>query len=225
MNELILSLPDTTEIDARVSGVIESAKLFRILSDDDCRICIEREKALTAFQKEIENIHNEGIELAHNLHKNLILKRDRFLNPILEAKKIYKSGRIAYVDEQERIRKEDEAKLQAEARRLAEEQALRDAIAAEAEGRPEEAEAIISEPVSVPVVSIAKTTPSAGVGGAIREVWSAEVYDLHALLCAIVEGKASIGLIEPNLTALNGLARSLKSNMQVAGVRAVSRKV
>ena len=225
MNEVLLILPDTAEIDARVTGVVEAAKLFRIISDDGCRICIEREKALTILQKEIEEHHNEGIEIAHGLHKNLIIKRDKYLNPVLDAKKIYKTGRIAYADEQERIRKEAEAKLQAEARRLAEEAALREAMALEAEGRAEEAEAIIAEPVSVPTVMIPKTTPSAGIGGAIREIWSAEVYDLYALLLAIVEGQVSIGLIEPNQTALNGLARSLKGNMQVAGVRAISRKV
>src|SRR3990172_8385904 len=87
------------------------------------------------------------------------------------------------------------------------------------EAKKEEASAILDEPVNVPTVTIAKTTPSAGIGGAIREIWSAEVYDLHALVAAIVEGKASTGLIEPNQTALNGMARSLKKNMIIPGVR------
>jgi len=221
MNELI----ETKEADTKAAVSLEFAKTLTIEDDVQCRTAIEYEQGLSALIKWFDDIYDKPIKEAFAHHRGLVADKKSHVEPVEEAKRLIKGKRIAYVDEQERLRKEAEAKLQAEARRLAEEAALRDAIAAEAEGRPEEAEAIISEPVSVPTVTIAKTTPSAGVGGAIREVWNAEVYDLHALVAAIVEGKASIGLIEPNMTALNGMARSLKANMTIPGVKAVSRKV
>ena len=221
MNELI----ETKALDSKVTTSLDYAKSLQITNDTICQEAIDYEHGLSALIKEIEATFGPHKEAAHKTWKGLVAEEKRHVDPVEEAKRLIKSKRITYDTEQTRIRKAEEARLQAEARRMAEEAALRDALAAEAEGRPEEAEAIIAEPVSVPTVTIAKTTPSAGVGGAIREVWSAEVYDLHALVSAIVEGKASMGLIEPNQAALNGLARSLKSNMRVAGVRAISRKV
>ena len=221
MNELI----ETKALDSKVTTSLDYAKSLQITNDTICQEAIDYEHGLSALIKEIEATFGPHKDAAHKTWKGLVAEEKRHVDPVEEAKRLIKSKRITYDTEQTRIRKAEEARLQAEARRMAEEAALRDALAAEAEGRPEEAEAIISEPVSVPIVTIAKTTPSAGVGGAIREVWSAEVYDLHALVAAIVEGKASIGLIEPCMTALNGIARSLKSNMRVAGVRAISRKV
>ena len=221
MNELI----ETKALDNKALTSLDYAKSLQITNDAICQEAIDYEHGLSALIKEIEATFGPHKDAAHKTWKGLVAEEKRHVDPVEEAKRLIKSKRITYDTEQTRIRKAEEARLQAEARRMAEEAALRDALAAEAEGRPEEAAAILDEPVTVPTVTIAKTTPSAGVGGAIREVWSAEVYDLHALVAAIVEGKASMGLIEPNQTALNGLARSLKSNMRVAGVRAISRKV
>ena len=221
MDELI----ETKSIDSKVMTSLDYAKNLQITDDLLCEIAIDYERGLSNLIKEIDATFDPHIKKAFEAHRGLVAEKKKHVEPVEEAKRLIKGKRIIYVDEQDRIRKAEEARLQAEARRLAEEQALRDAIAAETEGRPEEAEAILNEPVSVPTVTIAKTTPSAGVGGAIREIWSAEVYNLHDLVMAIVEGKASIGLIEPNMVALNGLARSLKKNMSVPGVRAKSQKV
>src|SRR3972149_6173055 len=221
MNELI----ETKALDNKALTSLDYAKSLQITNDAICQEAIDYEHGLSALIKEIEATFGPHKDAAHKTWKGLVAEEKRHVDPVEEAKRLIKGKRITYDTEQTRIRKDAEAKLQAEALRMAEEQALRDAIAAEAEGRPEEAAAILDEPISVPTVIIAKTTPSAGVGGAIREVWNAEVYDLHALVMAIVEGKASIGLIEPNMVALNGLARSLKKNMSVPGVRAKSQKV
>lgn len=224
MNEL--TFIDTKEVDARVeSNIVVKAKALVIINDDDCRMAIEYENAIKELIKDVESRHNENIDAANKLHKNLIKERDVILKPCQEALKIRKGIRIEYVEEQETIRKAAIAAAQAEAKRLAEEAAFRDAIAAEDEGRTEDATAILEEPIDTPVIIIPNTTPKAGISGAIRELWSAEVYDLPALLQAIVSGKASMGLIEPNMTALNGMARALHENMIIPGVSAVSRKI
>ena len=221
MNDLI----EVSGIKKEIAVSVAFAEALVIASDDDCLSAIGYEKRLSALLKQIDEIYDKNIKNAHATWKGLIADKQSYYDPVESLKRYIKAKRIAYNDEQERIRKEQEIKLQAEARRIAEEQALAAAIAAEAEGQTEEAEAIINEPIHAPVVTLQKTTPSAGVSGAIKELWSAEVYDLHALLLAIVEGKASIGLIDPNMTALNGMARSLNENMNLPGVKAVSRKV
>lgn len=215
----------TQVVDRKATSSLEYVKSLVITNNTECEIAIEYEKGLSALIKEIDTTFDPHISAAFNAHRSLVAEKKKHAEPVEEAKRLIKSKRIIYVDEQERIRKELEAKLQAEARKQAEEAQLRDAIIAEAEGRAIEAEAILNESTLCPVVSIANSTPKAGVGGAIREIWSAEVYDLGALVSAIQQGVASIGLIEPNQTALNQLARALHENMNVPGVRAKSQKV
>lgn len=220
MNEI-----QTNVVDSKALSALEFANQIVIATDDQCRIAIDYEKGLSALIKEIDETFDPHIKKAFESHRGLVAEKKKHAEPVEEAKRLIKQKRIVYNDEQERLRREAEARLQAEARRIAEEQALAAAIAAEADGQDEEAEAILNEPISTPVVTIQKTTPTAGIGGAIRELWSAEVYSLSSLILAIVSGQASIGLIEPNMAALNGMARSLKANMQIDGVKAVSRKV
>lgn len=221
MNEII----ETKVVDAKVVTALDYAKQLVIENDEICKEAIDYEQGLSALMKEIEGAFRPTLKKMDDARDGLFKEMTGRLKPVEEAKKLIKSKRIDYDEEQERIRKAEEIRIQAEARRLAEEAALAAALAAEKAGDGAEADAIINEPVHVPVITLQKTTPSAGISGAIREVWAAEVYDLHALVCAIVEGKASIGDVEPNMTALNGQARALKSNLNKPGVKAVSRKV
>lgn len=222
MNEVMI---ETKIVDAKVVTALDYAKTLIIKDDKVCQEAIDYEHGLSALMKEIESAFRPTLKKMDEARDGLFKEMTGRLTPVEEAKRLIKGKRIVYVEEQERIRKAEEARIQAEARRLAEEAALAAAIAAEEAGEDAEAEAIINEPVHVPVITVAKTVPSAGVAGAIKEIWSAEVVDFMELLKSIVAGKASIGLVEPNQTALNGMARSLKANMQLAGVRAVSRKV
>ena len=221
MNELI----ETKVMDDKAAVSLHFAQNFLIISEDTCKMAIEYEQGLSSLIKEIDATFDPHIKKAFETHRGLVAEKKKHIEPVEESKRLIKGKRIVYVDEQERLRKEAEAKLQAEARRLAEEAALRDAIAAEAEGRLEEAEAILDEPVSVPVVTIAKTTPSAGVGGAIREVWSARIVNKMDVIKAVLAGQASPELIDINMVVANGLARSLKLSMNVPGLIAESRKV
>ena len=221
MNELI----ETKALDNKALTSLDYAKSLQITNDTICQEAIDYEHGLSALIKEIEATFGPHKDAAHKTWKGLVAEEKRHVDPVEEAKRLIKGKRITYDTEQTRIRKEAEAKLQAEARRLAEEATLRDAIAAEAEGRLEEAEAILDEPVSVPTVTIAKTTPSAGVSGAIREIWSARVVNKMDVIKAVLAGQASPELIDINMTVANGLARSLKLSLNVPGLIAESRKV
>ena len=228
MNDVI----ETGVVDSKAVASLDYAKELIIINDDTCAKAIEYEQGLSALIKEIEDTFNPHIKKAHDAHKSLVAERNKHVLPVEDAKKLIKSKRILYVDEQERIRKAEEIRIQAEARRIAEEAALAAAIAAENAGDSVEAEEILNEPVHVPVVTVPKTTPSAGVSGAIREIWSAEV-DLFTLVHSIVGDKEIADrllvhpyiTIEANKSVLDGIARKQHENMKIPGVRAVSRKV
>jgi hypothetical protein len=56
-------------------------------------------------------------------------------------------------------------------------------------------------------------------------MWYAEVSSLQMLCKAIAEGKQPVTLIQANMTALNSMAKALKSSMNIPGVVAKSKTV
>lgn len=130
---------------------------------------------------------------------------------------------IKYEDAEELKRREEEARLTAEAKKQAEQATLNAAIAAEEAGDADYADAIMNEPLAPPPVRLAPAIPT--VGSYTRETWSAEVYDSELLIDAVAQGKVPQPAVVPNLTFLNAQARSLKGAMNWPGVRAVCQKV
>lgn len=150
---------------------------------------------------------------------------DDYLNPVKDAKKIIKQKCMDYDREQERIRQEAQRIAEEAARNLAEEEQLAAAIQAEQLGDKDTAEAIISEPVNVAPVMVPKTAPTASRLSAGRSIWSAEQVNLMMLIKAVADGKQPITLLEPNMTAINGIARSLKNGFNIPGFIAVEKRV
>jgi len=135
---------------------------------------------------------------------------------------------VNWVQEQETKRREEERKLQEAARKRAEQEQLQAALEAEAAGDKQEAEQIISEPVWTPSIRVNSEVPKSKESY-IRETWSCEIVDVMALVKGIAEGKVDIQAIEPNhLTKnhpfLNTMASRYNLNLNIPGVRAVSKK-
>jgi len=145
------------------------------------------------------------------------------LQKLNDAKEHLNRIMVKWTEEQEAKRREEERRLQDEARKRAEEEALQAALEAEADGEKQEAEAIIAEPVYVPPVKVNSYVPKSKESH-IRETWSCEVTDLKALVNAIAQDKAPLQAIIPDMTFLNGQARSYKQALNIPGVKAVSKK-
>ena len=183
-----------------------------------------------ALLQDIKNRSKQIDELRKSMTSPLDMAKKKimdFFRPaadkLNDAATIISRTMIAWENEQERIRKEEERKREEEARKRAEEEALAMATEAEQSGDAELAEAIISQPVEVAPVKIQSAVPRTAQAFS-REVWSAEVTDLMALVKAIATGQAPLNLVQANTTALNGMARSLKSSMKYPGVRAICNK-
>ena len=179
-------------------------------------------KSLTALEKKIKLYWEEDVSSALKLHRSLVAKRDAMLIPVGEQKNTLRLGMKSFEDEQERIRRAKQARLEEEARKAAEEAALAQAVALEQNGHKAAAEAVIAVPVVAPAVYVPKTTPT-GFGNATRRVWGAEVTDLMALVKAVSSGQVPIQAIEANSVFLNQQARALKAALQYPGVRAVEK--
>jgi hypothetical protein len=137
------------------------------------------------------------------------------LVPVGEQKNSLRLGMKTFEDEQERIRRAEQARLEEEARKAAEEAALAQAVALEQNGHKAAAEAVIAAPVVAPAVYVPKTTPT-GFGNATRRTWGAEVTDLMALVKAVAAGTVPIQALEANTVFLNGQARMLKAALAIS---------
>jgi hypothetical protein len=84
---------------------------------------------------------------ANALHKRLVAKRDSGVLPYDTLIKAIKSGGETYLREEKRKEEEAAAILREKARKEEEDRILREAAELEAEGRPEEANEILEEPV------------------------------------------------------------------------------
>jgi len=177
---------------------------------------------IVTLERQIVEHHKPIKDAAFAAHKAACAAEKKLLDPLAQAKTIIKRSIVAWEQEQERIRLEAQRKAQEEQRRLEEEERLRLAIEAEAAGAPEETkQEILSMPVIVMPRPVVAPTFQRAAGVTTSQRWKAEVFDMKALCRAIAEGRVSTELVQPNLVALNGMARAMKATFQIPGCRAV----
>jgi hypothetical protein len=140
------------------------------------------------------------------------------LQKLNDAKEHLNMVMVRWTEVREAERREEETRLQEAAKRKAEEEALRQALEAEAAGDKQEAEAIIQEPVYVPSIKIVSEVPKSKESH-IRTTWSAEGLDLMATIKAIAEGKAPLETVKYDQVFLNRQATSYQDKLNIPGVR------
>lgn len=165
------------EIESNAKALIARVKSFHV------ETAAQYEEAATLlldvkrYVKSVHEAFDSIVEAAHKVHKEAIAKRKRYLDPAEKAEMIIKHEMLRWDVEQERIRRERESMLQAEAKKRAEEEALNAAIQAEAEGDIEAAEEILSEPVVAPIVMIQTETPKVA-GVSHRTEWDFRIVSI-----------------------------------------------
>jgi hypothetical protein len=176
MQQLAVREPDLS-LETKALSYTDRAKKLTIYSSLDYTVAGEFVKAVDALGKEVEASFGPQIAQAHTLHRSLIAERDRHLKPLAEAKQYARRLMVSYDQEQERKRREEESRLQKLARKAEEDAKLQEAIAAEAAGQTEEAQAILEEEVYVPPVIVKKDVPKVS-GVQFRTVWKWRVKDI-----------------------------------------------
>lgn len=220
-----MSTTTIDRVEEKALSIPSQAKALTVATNEDYLAG----ESLLASCKEMENeIHaafDPIVEKAFIAHKEAVAQRKKYLDPIEEGRKILKQKMIAFQDEQERLRREEQSLAEEAARLRAEQEALEAAVAAEQSGDAETAEAIIAAPVQIAPVFVTKTAPAASRLSAGRTQWYAEGTDIVKLCKAIATGRASKEFVMFNMVALNKLAGAMKNTMNVDGVVAKSRKV
>lgn len=173
--------------------------------------------------KQIESEFKEPKEKAYAAHKAITAMEKKYLDPLVLAKSIIAKEMGRWAEEQEVLRRKEEARLRAEQLKREEEERIAAAIEAEQAGASEaEVQAVIETPVFVaPVIAAPTFQKAAGVVTAVT--WSAEVVSIKQLCAEVAAGRQPETVVVANMPVLNKLAVALKQAFNIPGVKAVSK--
>lgn len=201
----------------------EKAKAIVIRTADDYKQAAEFKITLSDWRKKIVEEFAPMKEAAHKAHKAITAKEGEYLKPITDAEATLKASIIKWQDEQEAIRRAEQARLEAEARAAAEEERKRreeEALqAAIAEGTDD----VYVEPAPYVPPPIAAPTYEKVTGLGITRRWGAEVTDIKKLCRAVADGVVPESYVLPNQVALNQRAAADKQSLIIPGVRSVQK--
>jgi hypothetical protein len=238
MTELVTITPEERKaITEPASTIVTVARNLQVVSAETYEAAAVQLKSVKAAQKALAEKKDT---LLKPVNATLKAIRDLFRGPETEletAEGLFKRSMIAYSEEQERIRREEQRKAdEAAAReRLKREREAREAeekaAAARAAGNIRQAEKFEKKADTLTDAAAAVVPPviqreAPRVGGIQeRENWYALVTDKSALIKAVAEGKVPEMALEPNQKFLNNQAKAMKKELAYPGVRAAVDKI
>jgi hypothetical protein len=233
----VVTPAERQEITELVSPLITAARTFEVVTHAGYAEAGSRLKTIKGAQKRLAD---KKAALVNPVNATLKAIRDLFRGPeeeLVQAEGLYKRSMIAFDDEQEEIRRREQAKLDEIARKEREKneaaaaKARQDAQDARAAGDDKkadrlEAKADVRQDAAATVVAATAQTEAPRVAGtSIRENWSATVTDRMALVQAIAAGTVPITAFEPNMKFLNNQAKAMKRELRYPGVTATVEKI
>jgi hypothetical protein len=184
--------------------------------------------------KAIDEFFDANIASAHALHKSLLEQKRVVSTPVAELKKKFNTAIIHWDDAREAERLEAQRRADEEQRKQDEEARLQTAVEVEALGGSEEELAQVLATPAITTAPVVAPTYQKASGVATKVSWRAEIKgeadgttfekSMRALCLAIGKGEQPVQYVEPNLTALNQIARAQTTAMNIPGVKAVSNK-
>ena len=214
----------TEEISKEIAVVETDATALIVVDNATYLQAGEKLKAFKGLEKKIKTYFEPLKKSAHAAWKQICDRENEELTKLQPGLQHLSKQMTAYNIAQEKIRQEEEKRLQAEAKAREEEERLRAAIEAEASGASkEETTAILETPVFTPPPIVEKTVPKQA-GLAMASIWKHRTTNLLLLCKAVADGKAPITCIQANDTFLGQQARAGKGVIQYPGVEFYSDK-
>jgi len=213
--------PDPTLMRSVEAHLAAARTATSITTLDECERAADELRRIRARAKELEEVRTS---ITRPLLEAQRAVNELFREPqatLAAADALIKRLILDFQEMEEAKRRASEA-LAAEALRRQREKLEERAAKAQASGRLERAEALRVNAATLPLAL--PQAPSGMAGLATKSTWRAEVADLQALIRYVAEHPEWAHLLEANLTALNGLARSQKSALAIPGVRVVEEK-
>jgi len=202
-----------------------------IKNDDDYELAAEILKGYKKQAKELlaeRKKQTDPLDQSKKAIMAFFKKPSDFLDM---AEKKLKASMLDYQQkvEQRRKEKEEEARRAADRERKYQEDLARKRLeTAKKKGDSDRIEQINDEieeikNESVVFAPVVETPKASGIS--TREIWSAKIVDKMALIKAVADGKAPATLLDVNTTIANQLARSMKKDLSIPGIEAVSNNI
>jgi hypothetical protein len=208
------------ELEKEVGSVPERAKTFVITTNEDFERAGELLKTIKGLRAEVDGTFDPIIGKAHEAHKEALAQKRKYEAPLAEAEGLLKPKLSAYLQEQERLRKAEELRLEQAARAEEERQRLENAVVLDEMGETDAANTLLEEPVvSVPVF-VPRQAPKV-TGIVATKTYSAQVTNLQELIRAVADGKVPAMAIQANTVFLGQQARAMKDTFNYPGVKLV----
>jgi hypothetical protein len=208
-----------TDLEKRAIAKCEEVKQHSIVTIQDREVAESQMAALKELEDEIFAYLDPPRDKAYKDYQYHKDRLDVAINPVKATRKTLKNDCGTFDREQERLRKAEEARLNAIAQKQAEDDALAAAQAAAEAGDHEVAEEILKAPIVAPTVRVPTIAPTPSRLTAGRSHWTAKGIDLMATCQAVVDGKAPLAVLEWNMPVLNKMATALHSELNIPGVK------
>jgi hypothetical protein len=195
---------------AQSQAVVEHAKQIKILTDGDMApvadFLAEIGKAKATIKDELDPIISD----AHGVHKRLTTMRTNMLAPYEDAERLAKGKISSYMAEQEQKRREEQARLDREAKEREEKERqklLEKAAKAEEKGQTEKAADLLdrAESAYVPAPVLQDITRSVKTeNGGISGIRDIEIVSINPrrFIAAVIAGTAPINAVEIKATVV-----------------------
>lgn len=211
------------EIETQAIALKAEAERFEVVDQETYNLANEFGRRIKQSMKTIDLYCDPVIEAAHKAHKAACDQKKSLYAPFEAAKKIVDAKQIAWYRAEQARAAEERRKAEEEARKKAEEEQLAAAEILQKEGLSQAAEAVLEMPTVVPKVTVAE--PVKAGGESYRELWSAEVVDLMALVKAVAEGRQPLAYLEPSMSTLNKAAAMFKGTVSIPGIKIKSETI
>ncbi len=208
---------DTASVAA--SAALKRAEALTITTPEQYEAAVAELQVIKGKFKEVEGSRKE---LKKPLDEAVKKLQDFFRNPLdflTKAESILKRKILAYQQEQDRLRREEQARLD-EAARKEQDKLAAQAQRAEAAGKTEKAEVLQQRAATVVAPTVVRSAPRVS-GLSTRKVYTVEITDIKALCKAVAEGRVPASYVEANLKVLNAQARTLKTEFVCDGVKVI----
>lgn len=214
-----LRIPDASSYADKARDLSTTLGTYRVIDDATYQEAARLMNDGLALIKIIDADCDPLVSDAFALHRKLTAFREKHRGPVERGVKAIKAAMGGFVALRKREREEAERKLLDEQRRAQEERLLAQAEEVKAETGSEAAALdVLEQPVETVRVRTALPELPAVDGVSTREHWTASVTDKLKLIRFVAANPQFANILDANESALNGLARSLKSALAIEGV-------
>lgn len=219
-----ISEQDQQNAKTEVNRVTEWANNLAIKTPEDSTQAQDYISQIKAKKTAIHDKFDPSVRQAHKAWKAAKDLYNFFVDPLEAAERVLKRKVVDYqedVDRKARKKARDEQAKHDQEERDRQDKLNKQADKAEEKGKPEKAEALREsaqeENYSPP--QFLQPQPAMKKGSFFKENWKGRVIDMRATCQAILDNKIPPTLLMGDEKALNAYAKTIKTSMQVPGIK------